>query len=87
MQIVPVVSMNCSISECSNCVFHKSRFIQGISVDINLLNLAGRIGENYEPRANIEIMFLHCGSQKGIKEKPECHTVRQPSNSCLLQQE
>lgn len=45
MQIVPVVSMNCSIFECSNCVFHKSRFIQCISVDINLLNLAGRIGD------------------------------------------
>lgn len=34
--VKPVVCMDCSIFESRNSVFHKSRFIQGISVYINL---------------------------------------------------
>ena len=36
MQLVPVVSMNSSIFKRSNCMFHKARLVQGVSVDINL---------------------------------------------------
>jgi hypothetical protein len=36
MQLVPVVGMNSSSFKCSNSMFYKSWFIQGVSVDINL---------------------------------------------------
>lgn len=35
-RISPMVSMYCSLFECSNCMLHAPRFIQSVSVDINL---------------------------------------------------
>ena len=48
MQLVPVIGVDCSIPKCSNCVLHKSRLIQCVGVDINLLSFVELMDEKHK---------------------------------------